>query len=141
MKKLMKLTLASCLLLGLSAGVALAEDLSARNARILEKAGIPFYQDMKFLNGALGDAVMGARFGSSAAVEDVQAFYRSKFKSWSLYDKYGAWILYNGKPGNGPAAYMGKQQISVVENKNLPTWFGLPQNMTTEIIIVVPPRQ
>ncbi len=35
---------------------------------------------------------------------------------------------------------MTKQQVSVKKNENLPTWFGLDKSMTTEIIIVVPPK-
>ena len=138
MKKKIQIVLASCLVLILSAGIALAGDLPEKDEKILQGAGIPVYKGSEFINGGLGDELMGARFASSAAVEDVRAFYRDKFPNWALNAEYGAWILYVGEPGSGPAAYMGKQQISVVTNKNLPEWFGLAKNMTTEIIIVVP---
>jgi len=140
MKKIMRLILTGCLLLVFSAGIALAADLPARNVPILKEAGIPLYKGAQFTNGGLGDELVGARFASSASVEDVRAFYREKFPAWALNAEYGSWILYNGKPGGGPAAYMGKQQISVRVEKNLPEWFGLAKNMTTEIIIVVPPK-
>ncbi|NOY86756.1 MAG: hypothetical protein GXP52_05600 [Deltaproteobacteria bacterium] len=140
MKKIMRLTLASCLLFVFAAGIALAADLPAKDVKILKEAGIPVYKGAEFINGGLGDENVGARFASSAPVEDVRSFYRSKFPSWALNAEYGAWILYVGKPGSGPAAYMGKQQVSVKKNGNLPSWFGLAKNMTTEIIIVVPPE-
>jgi len=140
MKKVVRSILTGCLLLVLSAGIALAGDLPAKDVKILKEAGIPLYEGAQFTNGGLGDEVIGARFASSAPVEDVRSFYREKFPGWSLNNQYGSWILYNGKAGSGPAAYMGKQQISVVENKNLPSWFGLDSGMSTEIMIVVPPK-
>jgi hypothetical protein len=138
MRKIVEMTITGCLLLMFTAGIALAADLPAKDAKILNEAGIPVYKGAEFTNGGLGDELIGARFASSSAVEDVRSFYRSKFESWALNDQYGSWILYDGKPGNSPAAYMGKQQVSVVKNENLPSWFGLDKNMTTEIIIVVP---
>jgi len=138
MKKIMKLILTGSMALIFAAGIALAADLPAKDAKILKEAGIPLYKGTEFINGGLSE--IGARFASSAPVEDVQAFYREKFPSWALNAEYGSWILYNGEPGGGPAAYMDKQQVSVKKNKNLPSWFGLDKNMTTEIIIVMPPK-
>jgi len=122
-------------------GIALAADLTARDAKILKEAGIPLYKGAEFLNGGLGDEVMGARFASSASEKEVRDFYRTKFPSWALYAEYGGWILYDGKPGKSPAATMGKKQIAVIENKNLPEWFGVSKDKTTEILIVVPPKK
>jgi len=132
-----KLIVAIFLCLSFSGGIALAAELSAKDATILKKAGIPVYQDAEFVNGALGGEI-GARFASSVPAADVQAFYRGKFPSWALNSEYGSWILYDGKPGGGPAAYMGKKQIYVKTNQNLPAWFGVDKSKTTEIIIVVP---
>ena len=140
MKKTLQISLIIGLVLILSTVIALAADLLAEHAKIMEESGIPLYKGAEFINGGLGDELVGARFASSAPVEDVRAFYRDKFPNWALNAEYGAWILYKGKQGSGPAAYMGKQQVSVVENKNLPSWFGVDKNMTTEIIIVVPPK-
>ena len=140
MKKLLQISLVIGLMLVLSTVTALAADLPAKDVKLLEEAGIPLYKGAEFINGGLGDELVGARFASSAPVEDVRAFYRDKFPNWALNAEYGAWILYDGEPGGGPAAYMGKQQISVVTNKNLPEWFGIAKNKTTEIIIVVPPK-
>ena len=140
MKKILQMSMTISLVLILAIGIALAADLPAKDAKIMEEAGIPLYKGAEFINGGLGDELVGARFASSAPVEDVRAFYRDKFPNWALNAEYGAWILYDGEPGGGPAAYMGKQQISVVTNKNLPEWFGIAKNKTTEIIIVVPPK-
>ncbi len=137
MKRMLQISMLSGLVLILAAGIVLAAGLAPKDAKILEDAGIPVFQGAQFVNGSLGGD-MGARFAISAPVEDVRAFYKAKFPSWALNDEYGSWILYNGEPGGGPAAYMGKQQVSVVENKNLPSWFGLDKSMTTEIIVVVP---
>jgi len=137
MKKMLQISMLSGLVLILAAGIALAADLSAKDTKILTESGIPLYQGAEFTNGGLG-GVIGARFATSAPVEDVRAFYKSKFPSWALNDEYGSWILYNGEAGGGPGAYMDKQQVSVVKNDNLPGWFGLDKSMTTEIMIVVP---
>jgi len=126
-----------CLALFLSAGIAMAADLSTKDVQILEEAGIPVYQGAQFVDGSLG-SIVGARFATSAPADEVRAFYKGKFPGWALNDQYGSWILYKGEPGGGPGAYMEKQQISVVKNDNLPSWFGLDKSMTTEIIIVVP---
>ncbi len=125
----------------LFSGISLAADLTARDVKILKEAGIPLYDEAEFLNGGLGDEVVGARFASSASVNDVRDFYQKKFPSWALYAEYGGWILYDGKPGKSPAAAMGKKQIAVAYNKNLPAWFGVPKDQTTEILIVVPPKK
>jgi len=140
MKKILGLTVIFSLASIFAAGVTLATDLPAKDLQILEAAGIHVYQGAEFVNGGLGDELVGARFATSAAVEDVRAFYREKFPDWALNADYGSWILYVGKPGGGPSAYMGKQQVSVKTEKNLPSWFGVASNMTTEIIIVVPPQ-
>lgn len=117
--------------------VIVASDLSAEDAGILKKEGIPVHPDLNYVNGTLG-GMAGARFASAKNVNIVRDWYRKEFPKWALNDQYGAWILYDGKAGGGPAAYMTKKQISVVENKNLQSWFGLPASMTTEVIIVIP---
>jgi len=118
-------------------GVAFAAELTDRDARLLKQSGIPLYKDSQFINGGLGDDVVGARFATKAAVDDVRKFYRDAFPDWALQSEYG-WTLYDGKPSKSPADFIGKKSVTVQENKNLPEWFGLPQDMTTEIMIVVP---
>lgn len=48
--------------------------------------------------------------------------------------------LYNGEPGAGLSDFMMKNQVMVVTNENLIEWFGLPANMTTEIVIALPEK-
>ena len=137
MKRNLHISMISSLVLFLSAASVLAADLPTKDAKILEEAGITIYEGAEYVNGQLG-GMTGLRFASSTALAEVRAFYRSEFPSWALNSEYGSWILYNGEPGGGPAAYMEKQQIMVAENENLSEWFGVDKSKTTEIIIVVP---
>ncbi len=134
MKKMVT-TLLVCLYF--SSGVTVAAELSDTHAMLLKESGIPLYEGAQFVNGGLGDDVVGARFATSAALDDVRTFYREAFPGWALQSEYG-WTLYDGKQSKSPAAFTGKKSVTVQENKNLPEWFGLPQDMTTEIMIVVP---
>ena len=134
MKKIM-ITMLGCLFL--LSGVAVAAELSDSHTKLLNESGIPLYRGAQFINGGLGDDVVGARFATSAAVDDVRTFYREAFPGWALQSEFG-WTLYDGKPSMSPAAFIGKKSVTVQENKNFPEWFGLPQDMTTEIMIVVP---
>lgn len=43
----------------LFSGIALAADLTAKDAKILKEAEISLYKGAEFLNGGLGDEVMG----------------------------------------------------------------------------------
>ncbi len=126
-----------CCLILLPGVSARAATLPAADADKLGQAGIPVYEGAVYVNGSLA-AGMGARFVTSDAVDKVRAFYRERFPGWALSDQYGSWILYDGKPGGSPADYMDKKQVMVMENGNLPGWFGLDGDMTTEIVIVVP---
>ena len=119
------------------AGVAFAAELSDSHTKLLKESGIMLYKGAQFIDGGLGDDLVGARFATSAAVDDVRTFYREAFPDWALQSEYG-WTLYDGKPSKSPAAFIGKKSVTVQENKNLPQWFGLSQDMTTEIMIVVP---
>jgi hypothetical protein len=134
MKKLILILLGGIFLLS---GVVIAAELSDSHAKLLKESGIPLYKGIQFINGGLGDDVVGARFATNAAVNDIRTFYRQAFPSWALQSEYG-WTLYDGEPSKSPAAFIGKKSVTVQENKNLPEWFGLSQDMTTEIMIVVP---
>lgn len=114
--------------------------LSAGNKDILKKAGIPLYSGLRYVNGGTGD-ITSMRFASTDDVKTVRDWYRKSLPKWALNDEYGSWILYNGKPGGGPANYMTKNQVMVMENKNLQQWFGLPASMTTEVVINIPSNQ
>lgn len=118
-------------------GVAVVAELSDSHSKLLKESGTPLYKGTQFIDGGLGDDVVGARFATSAAVDDVRTFYREAFPGWALQSEYG-WTPYDGKPSKSPAAFIGKKSVTVQENKNFPEWFGLPQDMTTEIMIVVP---
>jgi hypothetical protein len=45
--------------------------------------------------------------------------------------------LYEGPPGIGMMEWMEYNMAQVGENKNLPEWHGLAENMTTEIVLGV----
>ena len=134
MKKMIVTMLGCIFILG---GITIAAELSDNHTKLLKESGIPLYKGTQFINGGLGDDVVGARFATSAAVDDVRSFYREAFPGWALQSDFG-WTLYDGEPSKSPAAFIGKKSVTVQENKNLPEWFGLPQDMTTEIMIVVP---
>ncbi len=134
MKKMITTMLGCLFILG---GVTIAAELSDSHTMLLKESGIPLYKGTQFINGGLGDDVVGARFATRATVDDVRTFYRKAFPGWALQSEYG-WTLYDGKPSKSPADFIGKKSVTVQENKNFPEWFGLPQDMTTEIMIVVP---
>ena len=134
MKKMITTMLSCLFFLG---GVTIAAELSDSHTMLLKESGIPLYKGAQFINGGLGDDVVGARFATSATVDDVRTFYRDAFPGWALQSEYG-WTLYDGKPSKSPADFIGKKSVTVQENKNYPEWFGLPQDVTTEIMIVVP---
>ena len=138
MKNLLLITLACCVF-GFTSGIG-AEELSAQGSKVLKQTGIATYPSSKFVNGTTGD-ITSFRFASSDNVNKVREWYRKKFPKWAIEDRYGSWILYNGKAGGGPAEYMYKNQVLIMENKNLQQWFGLPASMSTEIIISLPIAQ
>lgn len=111
--------------------------LSVKDKDILDKAGVPIYPGLKYMNGITGDMI-SMRFATSDNVETLREWYRKKLHKWAVYDEYGIWILYDGKPGGGPASYMTKKNISITENTNIPQWFSMPANMTTEVTITLP---
>jgi len=119
----------------LSAALCPAADLPAPDAALIEKAGIPVYGKSVF---AYGNASVGFRFASAEPPETVRQWYRDKLSSWAVFDQYGSWILYNGKPGIGMGELMGMNQVLIQANENLPAWHSLDKNMTTEILIMVP---
>ena len=111
--------------------------LSSKDKDILDKAGVPIYPELRYMNGITGDMI-SMRFATSDNVKTLREWYRKKLPKWALYDEYGIWILYDGKPGGGPANYMTKTNISIAENTNIPQWFSMPANMTTEVTITLP---
>ena len=130
MNKLFVLVL--CLLTGIYANAA---ELGNSDRKIIESAGVDIYPGAQFINGS---KAIGFRFASSESAAVVRKWYRKQLPSWSLYEKFGGWILYNDKPGLGMAAVMSARQVSIKTNINLPGWFGLDKGLTTEIVVMVP---
>lgn len=114
-----------------------ASELTVNDSKTLKQAGIPIYPGLEFMNGITGDLI-SMRFATSDNVKILREWYRKKLPKWAVYDEYGIWILYDGKPGGGPANYMTKKNISIMENTNIPQWFSMPANMTTEVTITLP---
>lgn len=120
-----------------SLGISAENTLPEQDKKIMEQAGVPFYPEMQYVNGAF-QGMVGVRFASSDDVEDVRKWYSDKFPDWAVNDQYGSWVLYNGEPGAGLGEYMMKNQVMIVTNQNLKEWFGLPADITTEIVIALP---
>lgn len=114
---------------------AFSQELTDADKELIKNAGIPIYSNAQFVNG---NNQVGFRFVTNDKIEDVRNWYKEKLAEWSLYSEYGGWILYKGEPGAGVAdLMMKKNQVSVQFNENLPQWFSLDKNMTTEIVIGV----
>jgi len=111
-----------------------AESLQPLDSKRIKAAGIPLYSKAILASGSQD---IGFRFATGLPPEEVQEWYRKQLPKWALYNKYGGWILYNGAPNKGMAEVMSMNHISVQHNDNLPQWFSLDKNMTTEIVIVI----
>ena len=113
---------------------AFAADLPTPDAKLISDKGVPLYTKASFVNGSKD---VGFRFASSTSPEEIQKWYLQQLPKWALYKEYGGWILYDGAPGTGMAEVMSENQIMVKKNDNLPSWFSLEKNMTTEIVIMI----
>jgi hypothetical protein len=121
-----------CLFIGTN---VLAADLDAAGSQVIKAAGVQIYPGAEFING---NQDVGYRFASTKSQDDVRAWYKKQLSAWALYEEYGGWILYDGKPGAGMSELMSKNQVSVKENKMLHDWFGVDQALSTEIVIMIP---
>ena len=121
----------------LSFGLHAQDTLSNTDLALLEKAGVPVYPGLKFVNGTLS-GMAGLRFATDDELDKVRDWYQQNLPEWTLYDQYGGWILHSGGPGTGMAAVMQKNQVAVTENQYLQDWFGLPPDVTTEVVIALP---
>jgi hypothetical protein len=113
---------------------ARADNLTDIDADTIKAAGIPVYFSAVF---ATGNKDVGFRFATADAPDKVKQWYREQLANWSFFDSYGAWILYDGKPGAGMSDIMATNQVAVQRNDNLPEWHSLPEDMTTEIVIMI----
>ena len=111
-----------------------ATSLQPSDLKLIETAGIPIYSKTTFANGSQD---IGFRFATSLSPKETQQWYRKQLPKWSVYNKYGGWILYDGAPDMGMAKVMSKNHISIQHNENLPQWFSLDKIMTTDITIMV----
>lgn len=112
----------------------IAASLTSSDSKLINAAGIPSYTGANFV---YGNNSVGYRFASSKPVKEVQDWYRKQLPKWSIYNKYGGWILHNGSAGAGMAEVMSSNQINIKHNDQLPQWHSLDKNMTTEIVIMI----
>jgi hypothetical protein len=113
---------------------AYATSLKPEDISLIESAGVPVYPKATFV---YGNPDVGFRFAASLSAEEVRQWYREKLPQWSVLDAYGSWILYNGKPGAGLGEVMSMNQVLIQKNENLPGWYSVEKNMTTEIVIMI----
>jgi hypothetical protein len=118
----------------ITAGVQ-AADLSATGAQVIQSAGVKIYPDADFIEG---NQDIGFRFATKKSPAEVRAWYKKQLSGWSLHDKFGGWVIYNGKPGVTMGELMSINHVSVKENKMLHEWFGVDPAMSTEIVIMIP---
>lgn len=111
-----------------------AESLQPSVSELIKAAGVPIYSKAIFANG---NQDIGLRFVTSLSPDEVQEWYRQQLPKWALYNKYGSWILYDGVPDKGMGKVMSMNHISIQHNEDLPQWFSLDKNMTTEIVIMI----
>lgn len=114
---------------------AFAGNLIVNDSDLIKEAGIPIYKNSTFV---YGNKDVGFRFASKDSPEKIRQWYRENLSKWSLFEEYGSWLLYDGKPGLGMGGVMSTNQVSIQKNDQLPTWYSLDKNMTTEIVIMVP---
>jgi len=81
---------------------------------------------------------VGFRFATDKAPEDVRKWYRKQLSAWALYEEFGGWILYDGKPGAGMEELMSKNQVSVKQYTMMHDWFGTDESLSTELVIMIP---
>ena len=112
-----------------------AGNLPAADSKLIKEAGIPIYSEATFING---NQSVGFRFATNKSPDDVRTWYTEQLPAWSLYNEFGGWNLYDGKPGLSYGEVMSKHQVSVQTNEQLHEWFGVDKAMSTEIVIMFP---
>lgn len=111
-----------------------AISLPVPDSKLIEDASIPLNPEAIFV---YGNKSAGFRFAASLSPEKVRQWYRQQLPKWSLYNKYGVWMLYDGVSDKGMAEVMSVNNISITHNENLPEWHSLDKSMTTEIVIMI----
>lgn len=120
-----------CLAIGTGAQAA---DLGATGTQVIQSAGIKIYPDADFIEG---NQEVGFRFATKKSPAEVRAWYKKLLPGWSLHDKFGGWVIYDGKPGVTMGELMATNHVSVKENNMLHEWFGVDPAMSTEIVIMI----
>ena len=111
-----------------------AEELSAADKDYIKGVGIPIYSGATFV---YGNKSVGYRFATAKSSEDVKAWYEKQLSEWSVFNEYGSWLLYKGKPGLKGEAFS-KPQVQIQNNPKLSEWYGIDKSLTTEIVIYIP---
>ena len=122
----------------LASSASYSAEVPAEVAAAMEATGVPMYPGAVY---CLGDVDTGMRLAASDDPQTVRAWYQEKLPTWSLYhsETIGIWTLYDGPAGlTGYGDIMVLNNISVLANEELPTWFGLNGDLTTEIMMALP---
>ena len=115
-----------------------AAEVPAEVAAAMEATGVPMYPGAVY---CLGDPVSGMRIAAGDDPEKVRSWYRKSLSEWSLYhsETIGIWTLYDGPADlTGYGEIMTYNNVSILANEELPAWYGLAKNMTTEITMGLP---
>jgi hypothetical protein len=110
-------------------------ELPKGDEQLIETAGVQIYPGAIFVNG---NKDVGFRFATDKTPEDVRGWYRKQLSAWSLYEEFGGWILYGGKPEVGMGELISKKQVSVKQNTMMHDWFGIDSALSTELVIMIP---
>ena len=113
---------------------ALAADLPASDAALIDGAGIPIHPDATFV---FGNSSTGFRFATNKPVDEIRGWYAEQLSDWTLTEDFGVWAVYDGPPGLGMGERMSVTQVSVDVNEDMPEWYSLGSSMTTEILIQI----
>lgn len=77
-----------------------AANLPDKDLDIINAARIHLYDEAIFV---YGNKDVDYRFASKEVPGNVQQWHREQLPQWSLFNQYGSWILYDGKPDSGMA--------------------------------------
>ena len=111
-----------------------AASLPAPDAALIEDAGIPIHADATFV---YGDSSVGFRFATATPVAEVRSWYAEQLGDWTLTESFGLWAIYDGPEGLGFGERMSVNQVTVDTNDDMPGWYSIDADMTTEIVIQI----
>ena len=111
-----------------------AANLPADDAALIEAAGIPIHPDAEFV---YGNSSVGFRFATDKPVAEVREWYVDNLEGWTLTEAFGLWAIYEGPEGLGFGERMSVNQVTVDTNDEMPGWYSIDANMTTEIVVQI----